>query len=373
MAVSSVVYTNLLEPIKIGALQLKNHVIMAPMTRARANMDHSPTDLMVKYYVQRASAGLMLTDCTLVCEHESAYIREPGIYNELQVTAWKKVTDAVHANGGLIALQLWHPGRVAHSLNSDNKSQPVGPSPIAVSGQSHTVEGKKDYEVPRELQDSELPAIVESFRLGAVNAKAAGFDAIELHAGNGYLIDEFLRDGSNKRAYGRYGGSVENRARLLLEIVTAVCTVFDAGRVGVHLTPLTRLLSMNDSDPVGVLRYTAAELSAKGIAFLDLLRLSFEESLSGNHLQDIVIATARAAFHGALLCGGGFTPCEASEAIAAKKFDAVLFGRHYIGNPDLVERIRLGVPFIEPNPATFYGSDPRKDAEGYTDYPLCRP
>lgn len=333
---------------------------MSALTRCRADADHVPTDLMVAYYAQRASAGLILTEATMVIEGNSAFGgREPGIYSAAQVAAWKKVTDAVHAKGGRILCQIWHGGRACHSLLNGG-AQPVAPSPLRIENdETHTPQGKKPYELPRELRDDELPGIVAGFRRAAENAKAAGFDGVEVHGANGYLLDEFLRDGSNRRT-GPYGGSIANRARLLLEVTDAAVEVWGADRVGVRISPLNSYNDMKDSDPVALTTYVATELDRRGIAFLDLMRGDF----FGLQKADVVTA-ARAAFRGALLCGMGYTPVEAEQTVAAGTAAAIVFGHHFISNPDLVARVRAGVALVEPDATTFYSPG----AKGYTDYP----
>jgi len=349
----------LLSPLQTGALTLSNRILMAPLTRCRADADHNPTDLMVEYYSQRASAGLIIAEATMVMEGNSSFWMEPGIYSEAQVAGWKKVTDAVHAKGGQIALQLWHGGRACHPLLNGG-AQPVAPSAIPITGDEvHTPEGKKPYVTPRELHDAEIPAIVEGFRLAAENAKAAGFDAVEIHGANGYLLDEFLRDGANQRS-GPYGGSLENRARLMLEVVDAVCSVWGADRVGLRISPLNSYNSMIDSDPVVLTTYIAAQTNARGLAFLHVMRADFFGQQQGD-----VMTPARAAFKGTLIGNMGYTAEEAETAIAAGQLDAVAFGTSFLANPDLPSRIAAGAALNAPNPATFYSPGP----EGYTDYP----
>jgi N-ethylmaleimide reductase len=347
-------------PVTLGSLKLNNRIIMAPLTRCRADASHVPTELMAEYYAQRASAGLLIAEATMAIEGNSAFGgREPGIYSDAQVAAWKKVTDAVHAKGGQIILQIWHGGRACHSL-LNNGAQPVAPSPLPITNdETHTPQGKKPYETPRMLSDDELPGIVEGFRKAAQNAKQAGFDGVEIHGANGYLLDEFLRDGSNKRS-GPYGGPIENRARLLLEVTDAAISVWGADRVGVRISPLNSFNDMVDSDPVGLTNYVSAQLSQRGIAFLHLMRADF----FGIQKAD-VISAARASFKGALIGNMGYTPEEASQAVTDGILAGVAFGHHYISNPDLVERIQAGHPLVEPNAGTFYSGG----ARGYTDYP----
>jgi N-ethylmaleimide reductase len=349
----------LFTPVALGDLQLSNRVVMAPLTRCRADVAHVPTDLMVEYYSQRASAGLIVSEATMVSEGNSAFgAREPGIYSAAQVAAWRKVTDSVHSKGGKMVLQLWHGGRACHSdLNAGQ--QPVAPSALAITRSTiHTSKGKVPYEVPRELGEAELPAVVAAFGAAARNAQAAGFDGVELHGANGYLLDQFLRDGSNRRT-GRYGGSLENRARLLLEATDAAIAVFGARRVGVRLSPLNSFNDMLDSDPVALTSHVAAELDRRGIAYLHLMRADFLGQQKGD-----VVTPARKAFRGALVGNMGYTPAEADAAVTDGTLAAVAFGHHYVSNPDLVERVRSGVALAEPDSRTFY----TQDAKGYTDY-----
>lgn len=354
----------LFTPVNVGSLTLPNRIVMAPLTRCRADAEHVPTALMVEYYSQRASAGLIVAEATMAIEGHSAFgAREPGIYSAAQVDAWKSVTDAVHAQDGRIVLQLWHGGRACHSL-LNNGAQPVAPSPLRIENdETHTPQGKKPYEIPRELRDDELPGIVAGFRHAAQNAHAAGFDGVEVHGANGYLLDAFLRDGSNKRT-GPYGGPIENRALLLLDVVDAVLSVWGAGRVGVRLSPLNSYNDMRDSDPVGVTNYVATQLNRRGVAYLHLMRGDF----FGGQQADLV-TPARAAFHGTLIGNMGFTPAEATQAITEGVLDAVAFGHHYVSNPDLVERVRAGIALVQPDSRTFYSHD----AQGYTDYPTITP
>lgn len=351
--------SSLFNPLKLGALTLPNRIIMAPLTRCRADDGHVPSDIMAEYYSQRATAGLIVAEATMVIEGNSAFWREPGIYSDAQIAGWRKVTDAVHAKGGLIFLQLWHGGRATHPL-LNNGQQPVAPTALAIQGDEvHTPEGKKPYVTPRELRDDELPGIVEGFRKAALNAKSAGFDGVEVHGANGYLLDEFLRDGANKRT-GPYGGPIENRARLLLEVTDAAISVWGADRVGVRISPLNSFNSMSDTDPVGVTTYVAAQLAKRGVAYLHLMRADFFGVQQGD-----VVSPARAAFPGVLIGNMGYSPIDAAESISSGMLGAVAFGHHYVSNPDLVERVRVGAAFAEPDAGTFYSQGPA----GYTDYP----
>jgi N-ethylmaleimide reductase len=349
----------LLSPLTAGALNLPNRVLMAPLTRCRADADHNPTPLMAEYYAQRASAGLIIAEATMVMEGNSSFWMEPGIYSEAQVKGWKAVTDAVHAKGGQIVLQLWHGGRACHPLLNGG-AQPVAPSAIPITGDEvHTPEGKKPYVTPRELRDDEIPGIVAGFKKAAENAKAAGFDGVEVHGANGYLLDEFLRDGSNKRS-GPYGGPLENRARLMLEVLDAVISIWGADRVGLRISPLNSYNSMIDSDPVGLTTYIAQQCSTRGIAYLHLMRADFLGEQSGD-----VVTPARQHFKGVLIGNMGYTAEEAEQAITEGKLDAVAFGTSFLANPDLPARIAAKAPLNAPNPARFYTPGP----EGYTDYP----
>ena len=264
----------LFEPLRVGAMEVPNRLLMAPLTRCRAEEGHVPGQLMAEYYAQRATAGLIIAEATMVMEGNSAFYAEPGIYSEAQVAGWKAVTDAVHGAGGRIFLQIWHGGRACHPL-FNHGAQPVAPSPIPISNdQVTTPEGKKPYVVPRELRDDELPGIVDGFKKAAENAKAAGFDGVEVHGANGYLLDEFLRDWSNQRT-GPYGGSRENRARLLLEVIAAASGVWGADRVGLRVSPLNSFNSMSDSDPIGLISWLGGKLNACGLAYWHVMRADF--------------------------------------------------------------------------------------------------
>lgn len=350
---------HLLSALTVGALQLPNRVLMAPLTRCRADADHNPTPLMAEYYAQRASAGLIIAEATMVMEGNSSFWMEPGIYSDAQIKGWKAVTDTVHAKGGQIVLQLWHGGRACHPLLNGG-AQPVAPSTIPITGDEvHTPEGKKPYVTPRELRDDEIPGIVAGFKKAAENAKAAGFDGVEVHGANGYLLDEFLRDGANKRS-GPYGGSIENRARLILEVLDAAISVWGADRVGLRLSPLNSYNSMIDSDPVAITSYIAQQCSTRGIAYLHVMRSDFFQAQQGD-----VLTPARQHFKGTLISNMGYTADEAEQAISEGKLDAVAFGTSFLANPDLPARIAAKAPLNAPNPAKFYSPGP----EGYTDYP----
>jgi N-ethylmaleimide reductase len=349
--------TDLFTPMQLGSLQLPNRIWMAPLTRCRAEEGHVPGPLMAEHYAQRASAGLIVAEATMAMEGHSAFWHEPGITNDAQIAGWRLTTDAVHRAGGRIVLQIWHGGRACHPLLNGGR-QPVGPSPIAITGDEvHTPEGKQPYVVPRELSDDELPAIVEGFRLAARRAMAAGFDGVEVHGANGYLLDAFLRDGSNRRS-GPYGGPVENRARLLLEVLAAVAQ--ETPLMGLRLSPLNSFNAMVDSDPIGLISWLAQRLNALPLAYLHLMRGDFLGQQQGD-----VLTPVRQHFNGVLVGNMGYSAEEATAAIAAGNLDAVAFGTAFLANPDLPERFRQGAPLNEPDPSSFYSPGPA----GYTDYP----
>jgi len=351
--------TTLFSPLNLGATPVPNRIFMAPLTRCRANAEHIPNALMAEYYAQRASAGLIIAEATMAMEGNSSFWMEPGIYSAAQVAGWNQTTDAVHAAGGRIFLQIWHGGRACHPLLNQG-TQPVAPSPIAITGDEvNTPEGMQPYVIPRELRDDELPGIVAGFKKAAENAKAAGFDGVEVHGANGYLLDEFLRDSANKRS-GPYGGSVENRARLMFEVIEAISSVWGSDRVGLRISPVNSYNSMIDSDPIGLSAWLATKLNNFGLAYLHVMRGDFFQQQSGD-----VMTPVRANYKGVLVGNMGYTADEADKAIAEGKLDAVAFGTSFLANPDLPARFKAGASLNQPNPATFYTSGP----EGYTDYP----
>ena len=347
--------TSLFDPIKIGAIDLPNRIVMAPLTRSRAvGEGRVPNDLMTQYYVQRASAGLIISEATAVTPQGVGYANTPGIWSDEQVAGWKKVTAAVHAAGGRIVLQLWHVGRVSDPefLNGD---LPVAPSAIAATGHVSLLRPLRDFVTPRALELAEIPGIVAAYRKGAENAKAAGFDGVEIHGANGYLLDQFLQDGSNRRT-DIYGGSIENRARLMLEVTDACIEVWGADRVGMHLAPACDSHSMGDSNPGATFGYVAAELGRRGIAFI-----CSREGQSATRLGPQL----KKAFGGVYIANQKLTKQSAQELLAAGEADAVAFGQWFIANPDLPKRLKLDAPLNTPIPETFYAPTP----EGYIDYP----
>jgi 2,4-dienoyl-CoA reductase-like NADH-dependent reductase (Old Yellow Enzyme family) len=345
----------LLTPVTLGELKLKNRVIMSPLTRCRASEGRVPNDLMKEYYVQRASMGMIITEATAVTPMGVGYPDTPGIWSEAQVAGWKKITEAVHAAGGTIILQLWHVGRISDPFYL-NGEQPVAPSAIAPKGHVSLMRPLKDYVVPRALELHEIPGVIDAFKKGAENAKKAGFDGVEIHGANGYLLDQFLQDHSNQRT-DAYGGSIENRARFMLEVTDAVISVWGSGRVGMHLAPRMDSHDVGDSHRLKTFTYVASELGKRKLAFI------CTRERDGN---DRISPALKEAFGGAFIANEKFTPETAAAEITSGRADAVAFGVLAIANPDLSVRIAKGAPLNAPNPATFYAPG----AEGYTDQPF---
>jgi 2,4-dienoyl-CoA reductase-like NADH-dependent reductase (Old Yellow Enzyme family) len=344
----------LFEALTIGELKLPNRIVMAPLTRCRAGESRVPNALMAEYYAQRAGAGLVIAEATSVTPMGVGYFGTPGIWSDAQVEGWKLVTRAVHAKGGRIFLQLWHVGRISHPVFLDGEL-PVAPSAIAPDGHVSLVRPKQPYPVPRPLETDEIPALIEAYRRGAENALAAGFDGVEIHGANGYLLDQFLQDISNRRT-DAYGGSMQNRARLMLEVADAVISVWGAGRVGMHLAPRGDAHSMGGSDLPGTFAYVAGELGKRKLAFLCAREYRAQDSL-GPRLKQ--------AFGGVYIANEKFDKEQAETSIASGEADAVAFGKAFISNPDLVRRLRENAPLNEWDMSTFYSSGEK----GYTDYP----
>jgi 2,4-dienoyl-CoA reductase-like NADH-dependent reductase (Old Yellow Enzyme family) len=338
--------------LQVGALLLPNRVIMAPLTRTRALSGRVPHALNAEYYAQRAGAGLIISEATSVDPMGVGYPDTPGIWSAEQVAGWRLVTDAVHQRGGRIVLQLWHVGRVSDPVYL-NGALPVAPSAVAPSGHVSLIRPEKLFATPRALERHEIPDVVAAYQRGAENAQRAGFDGVEIHGANGYLLDQFLQDSTNLRT-DDYGGSLQNRARLMLEVVDAVCSVWGADRVGLHLAPKCDAHGMGDSDAASTFTYLASQAGQRKLAFL-CARESYDGTELGPELKR--------AFGGVYIANQGFTAASAEAAISAGTADAVAWGKAYIANPDLAERLAIAAPLNEPNPATFYGSGP----EGYTD------
>lgn len=345
---------SLLDPLVVGDWNLPNRIVLAPLTRTRASAGRVPNALMATYYRQRATAGLMLTEATSVTPMGVGYPDTPGIWSEEQVEGWKLVTQAVHEAGGRILLQLWHVGRISDPSYLAGQS-PVAPSAITPEGYLHLLRPQRPFATPRALERDEIPGVVEAYQQGAQNAERAGFDGVEIHGANGYLLDQFLQDSTNKRT-DDYGGSIENRARLMLEVTDAVTSVWGARRVGMHLAPRGDMYSMGDSNPAATFGYVAEQLHQRGLAFI-----AARESVGPGRLGPEL----KRKFGGVYIANEGFTFETANKAIAAGEADAVAFGTLFIANPDLPRRFALQAPLNPPNPVTFYGSG----SGGYTDYP----
>lgn len=359
----------LFDTLKLGDLTLKNRVIMAPLTRMRSKQPGNiPYELNAEYYAQRASAGLIISEASQISQQGQGYPATPGIYTAEQVDGWKKVTKAVHEKGGAIFIQLWHVGRISHSSLQSGGATPVAPSAIAAKDSgTYTADWQPTpILTPRALETSELAGIVADYKKAAENAKAAGFDGVEVHGANGYLLDQFLQDGSNKRS-DNYGGSIENRARLLLEVVDAVISVFGAGRVGVRLSPYGSFNDMSDSDPLALFSYVLEQLSQRGIAYAHLIEPRATAAGGSDAVAENAPCTSdlfRKSFKGVFISAGGYGAENAKAAVAGGQVDAVVFGRYFISNPDLPEKIKAGLPLTRYDRSTFYGGAEK----GYTDY-----
>ncbi len=351
---------NLFSNVSIGKYTLKNRIVMAPMTRCRAVENSCANELMAQYYAQRASAGLIITEATQISELAIGYPCTPGMYTNEQISSWKKVTDAVHAKGGLIFVQLWHVGRVSHSSFLGG-NLPVAPSAIKRSGEHFTFEGMKPFETPKELIISEIKSIVQDFADAAKNAIEAGFDGVEIHGANGYLIDQFLRDGTNLRE-DEYGGTIENRSRFLFEIVQAVSNAIGSDKTGVRLSPSGTFNDMSDSNPQEHFKYICEKLNDYNLAYLHIV-----DALEGDirHGANVVeLGWLRDAYKGVLITNGGYDKARGNQTIEDDLADAVAYGAIYVSNPDLVERFKIDAPLNEVDPSVFY----TQDAKGYTDY-----
>ena len=351
----------ILSPIQLGPYRLRNRMVLAPLTRSRAGRGNVPQSLNVEYYTQRASAGLIITEASQISPQGVGYPETPGIHSQEQVAGWKRVTAAVHAQGGRIFLQLWHVGRISHPSLQPGGALPVAPSAIKPVGQAATYEGLKDFVTPRALELAEIPGIVEQYRSGAKNALAAGFDGVEIHGANGYLLDQFLRDGTNHRT-DIYGGSIENRMRLMLEATDAVCSVWGTNRVGIRLSPLQPFNDMRDSNPEATFSYAVEQLNRFGLAYLHVTEMGKDSPGIAGPTFDLV--KLRHIWKGIYMTNSGYDFARANAALAKDEADMVAFGVLFIANPDLPLRFATGAALNKPDPATFYGGD----AKGYTDY-----
>jgi 2,4-dienoyl-CoA reductase-like NADH-dependent reductase (Old Yellow Enzyme family) len=349
----------LFDPLKAGALSLPNRILMAPLTRSRAHPEtRVPSELAVDYYRQRASAGLIISEATSVTPMGVGYAGTPGIWSEEQTEGWKKITRAVHGAGGRILLQLWHVGRISHPMFL-NGATPVSASAVRPKGRVSLVRPETDYVTPRPLERDEIPGVIGAFRRGAQNAKQAGFDGVEIHGANGYLLDQFLQDSTNHRS-DAYGGTREKRARLMLEVADACAEVWGADRVGMHLAPRGDSHDMGDSDRLATFTYAGRELGKRGLAFLCAREKQAEDSIG---------PAIKEAFGGVFIANEGFTRESAERVLAEGRADAIAFGKLFIANPDLPERFAHRAPLNEWNSATFYSGG----ASGYVDYPALEP
>ncbi|PZQ46484.1 MAG: alkene reductase [Micavibrio aeruginosavorus] len=354
----------LFDPVKLGDISLSNRLLMAPLTRGRTGASRTPDDLTVEYYAQRASAGLIISEATAISEQGYGWYGAPAIYTDTHVAAWKKVTDAVHKHGGKIVLQLWHMGRLSHPSLQKDGALPVAPSAIKPDGHTRDSTGKKDYVVPRALDVAELPGIVADYVAAARRAIDAGFDGVEIHGANGYLIDQFIRDGANQRS-DEYGGSIENRLRFMKEVVAAVTAEVGAGKTGIRISPTNPNGGTKDSDPVKTFTAVAQALNEYNLAYVHVMEPS-PDSGKGFAGLPYVLPEIREAYKGNLIVNGGYDVKSGNAAIESGLGQAVAFGVPFIANPDLVERFRTGAPLNTPHPETFYGGA----EEGYTDYPF---
>src|ERR1700730_10792038 len=353
--------TKLFEPFKLGPITLPNRLVMAPLTRNRAVAGMVPNPLAIEYYGQRASAGLLVTEASQVSQQGQGYQDTPGIYSKEQVAGWRKVTDRVHARGGRIYIQIWHVGRVSHTSLQPNNGAPVAPSAIRAKGKTFVGGTFTDISEPRALTLAEIPGIIESFKRGAANALAAGFDGVEIHGANGYLLDQFAKDGTNKRS-DAYGGSIENRARLMLEVAKAVTTEAGAERTGIRISPVTPSNDVSDSNPQPLCDYIVDHLNALKLTYIHVI-----EGATGGP-RDVApfdYGSLRKRFKQAYVANNGYDFELATKVLAANEADLIAFGKPFIANPDLVERLQKGAPLNEWDKATFYGGG----AKGYTDYP----
>jgi N-ethylmaleimide reductase len=360
--------SKLFTPVQVGPYRLSHRVVMAPLTRMRSDPGDIPSDLMVEYYTQRASeGGLIISEATPVSIRGNGYAGAPGIYSDAQIAGWRRITNAVHGKGGRIFQQLWHVGRQSHVDLQPNREAPVAPSAIAADGYAYTKRGEAPFSMPRALKLNEIPSIIEEFRAGAERALRAGFDGVEIHGANGYLPDQFLQDGTNKRT-DEYGGPIENRARFMLEVTQAATSIWGADRVGVRIAPSGTYGSMSDSDPAGTFGYLTTQLDRLRIAYLHVVEPRIKGTEEVAHGRSPVAAEhLRPKFSRTLIAAGGFTPASAEAIVSLGDADLVAFGRHFISNPDLPERLRNGLPLRHYDRSTFYGGD----ARGYTDYPVA--
>ncbi|MDF9787284.1 alkene reductase [Polynucleobacter sphagniphilus] len=364
MSATEILFT----PVKLGSIELKNRLVMAPLTRMRAVAGDVPNPLAVEYYAQRASAGLIITEATQISPLGMGYPATPGIYSADQTAAWKKIVEAVHAKGGTIVAQLWHVGRISHSSLHPEQGVPVAPSAIAPAGQTYGADWQlHDYETPKAMTTEDIASLIKDYELAAINAKAAGFDGVEIHSANGYLLDQFLQDKTNQRV-DQYGGSIENRLRLLGEVIDAVAKVFSTDRIGVRLSPYGTFNDIGDSDPIALFSAAIEKLNGYQLAYVHMIEPRSTSAGGNDQVYEDAPLTSeifRNAYQGKFITAGGYDKAMGEKVLEEGLADAVAYGRLYISNPDLVERFKENAPLNPYNRATFYGG-----AEvGYTDYP----
>jgi N-ethylmaleimide reductase len=357
---------NLFSPIDLGPLPLPNRIFMAPLTRCRASEGNVPNGLNAEYYAQRASAGLIISEATSVSSRGYGYPNTPGIHTEAQVAGWKKITNAVHAKGGHMYLQLWHVGRISHPAYQEDGTQPVAPSAVKPKGQVFTGTAMEEYVTPRALETGEIPGIIEEYIHGAKLAKEAGFDGVEIHNANGYLLDQFLRDGTNQRG-DSYGGAVQNRARLTLEVTEAVCDVWGSDRVGIRFSPAGVFNDMHDSNPMETFGHVLNELNRFNLAYAHITQVTAQDIAHGA-VAGVGPKELKPFWNGKIVSAGGFTLESGNRALAEGWADAIAFGVPFIANPDLPERFRQNAELNKPDDASFYGGT----EQGYTDYPFLK-
>ena len=355
--------TNLFEPVHMGGVELSNRVLMAPLTRNRAQSDGTPADMAQIYYGQRAGAGMILTEATQISAMGKGYLDTPGIHEDAHVEGWKKITDAIHAKGGVVFMQLWHVGRISHTSLLPEGRSPLAPSAVRADQQTYTANGFEDCSEPEAMSLEQIRETIADYRHAAEMAKKAGFDGVEVHAANGYLLDQFIQDGTNKRD-DEYGGAVENRIRIVSEAIDAVATVWPRDRIGVRVSPLGHANDISDSDKEATFTAVYKMLNDKNLAYLHVME-QFPGKDNGDEATAL-LDRLRALYDGFVISNGGYTPESASKAIASGHCHAVAFGRDFIATPDLPERIRVGAALNEQDPDTFYGGG----KEGYIDYPF---
>ncbi len=354
---------SLFQPLDLGAIRLQNRIVMAPLTRGRAGVERVPNNLMLEYYTQRASAGLIITEATQISEQGIGWTDTPGIHTAEQVKGWQKITDGVRKQGGKIFLQLWHTGRASHPDFQPDGATPVSASAVKPAGEVRVPTGKKPYVTPRPLKTEEIPSVVQQYVDATKRAQEAGFDGVEIHAANGYLIDQFLRDSTNQRT-DAYGGSIENRARFMLEVTEAVVDAWSSDRVGIRLSPTNTFNDMSDRDPIALFTYATKALNQFNLAYLHVLE-ALPGHMLANDIGEPVAPHMRRAFKGTFMINGGYDAPMGAEAIDNGETDLVAYGVPFIANPDLPERFRQSAPLNQPDISTFY----TPGAKGYTDYP----